>query len=86
MTCRKNYCGTCFQQLTTYIIIQEKRKKYLRSSHVDGKSEIGCFHVETATGGRQTRKMAGKSWSRGHFLKTAPLESDLPTKSQSNPL
>ena len=42
-------------------------KKYLRSSHVDGKREIGCFHVKTAIGGRQTRKMAGKSWSRGHF-------------------
>ena len=26
---------------------------YLRSSHVDGKREIACFHVETATGKRE---------------------------------
>ena len=45
MTCRKNYWGTCFQQLTTYMC-KTRRKKYLRSSHVDGKREIGCFHVE----------------------------------------
>ena len=25
----------------------KKKKKYLRSSHVDGKCEIACFHVET---------------------------------------
>ena len=24
----------------------KKRKEYLRSSHVDGKSEIACFHLE----------------------------------------
>ena len=73
MTCRKNYCGTCFQQLTTYIYMYKKkgRNTYVYfSSHVDGKREIGCFHVETATGGRQTRKMAGKSWSRGHFCRS----------------
>ena len=27
---------------------KKKRKKYLRSSHVDGKREIACFQVETA--------------------------------------
>ena len=32
---------------------KKKRKKYLRSSHVDGKREITCFHVETATGKRE---------------------------------
>ena len=66
MTCRKNYWGASFQQLTTYMY-KKRRKKYLRSSHEDGKREIACFHVETATGSRQTRKMAGKSWSRGNF-------------------
>ena len=68
MTCRKNYWVTCFQQLTTTRIL--KKEKYLRSSHVDGKREIACFHVETATGDRQTRKMAGKSWSRCHFCRS----------------
>ena len=24
----------------------KKRKEYLHSSHVDGKSEIACFHLE----------------------------------------
>ena len=38
----------------------KKRKKYLRSSHVGGKREIACSHVETGTGNRQTRKMAEK--------------------------
>ena len=52
---------TCFQQYR-----KKYRKKYLCSSHVDGKREIACFHVETATGKRQ--KMAGKSWSRVYFL------------------
>ena len=69
MTCRKNYWGICFQQLTTYMY-KKKRKKYLHISHVDGKREISCFHVETATSNRQTRKMAGKSWSRGHFCRS----------------
>ena len=32
---------------------KKKRKKYLRSSHIDGKREIACFHVETATGKRE---------------------------------
>ena len=54
MTCRKNYWGTCFQQLTTYMY-KKKRKKCLRSSHVYGKHEIACFHVETATGNRIDR-------------------------------
>ena len=44
MTNQKKYWGTCFQQLTTYTYTK-KRKKYLRSSHVDGKREIACFHV-----------------------------------------
>ena len=52
---------TCFQQYRKIY-----RKKYLRSSHVDGKREIACFHVETATSKRQ--KMAGKSWSHIYFL------------------
>ena len=51
MTCRKNYWGTCFQQLFTDVY-EKKRKKYLLSSHVDDKREIACFHVETATGKR----------------------------------
>ena len=29
---------------------KKKPKKYLRCSHLDGKREIACFHVETATG------------------------------------
>ena len=59
---RKNYWRTCFQQLTTYMY-KEKRKKYLRSSHVDGKREITCFHLETATGKRE-------KWleNRGHVV------------------
>ena len=44
--------GACFRQLTTYTY-KEKRKKYLRSSQVDGKSETACFNVETATGKRE---------------------------------
>ena len=67
MTCRKKLLWYLFSTIN-YLYVQEKRKKYLRSSHVEGKREIACFHVETATGGRQTRKMAGKSWSRGHFV------------------
>ena len=52
MTCRKYYWVTCFQQLTTYMY-EKKRKKYVRSSHVYGKREIACFHVETATDKRE---------------------------------
>ena len=66
MTCRKNYWGTCFQQLTTYMY-KKKRKKYLLSSHVDGKREITCFHVETATA-----KNGGKivvTWSLFHVIR-----------------
>ena len=62
MTCRKNYWGTCFQQLTTYKY-KERRKKYLRSSHVDCKREIACFHVETATGKREKWRE-----NRGHVV------------------
>ena len=42
---------------------KKKRKKYLRSSHVDGKREIACFHVETATDKRE-------KWpeNRGHVV------------------
>ena len=32
---------------------EKKMKKYLRSSHVDGKREIACFHVGMATGKRE---------------------------------
>ena len=42
MTCRKNYWATCFQQVMTYMY-KKKRKKYLRSSHIDGKCEIPVF-------------------------------------------
>ena len=41
--------GYLFSTLTTYMY-KKKRQKYLHSSHVDGKREIACFHVETATG------------------------------------
>ena len=60
MTCWKNYWGTCFQQLTTFL---RKRKKYLCSSHVDGKREIACFRVETATGKRE-------EWRENRFTYT----------------
>ena len=62
MPCWENYWGTCFQQLTTYMY-KKKRKKDLRSSHVDGKRKITCFHVETATGNREKRPE-----NRGHVL------------------
>ena len=62
MTCRNDYWGTCFQQLTAYTYKKE-RKKYLRSSHVDGKREIACFHVETATGKREKWRE-----NRGHVV------------------
>ena len=52
MTCRKNYWGTCFQQITTYMY-KKKRKKYLRA----------CFHVETATGKREKWRE-----NRGHVV------------------
>ena len=42
MTHRKNYWGTCFQQLTTYMY-KKKRKKYLRSSHV----VVQAFYCQT---------------------------------------
>lgn len=59
MISRKNYRATCFQQYR-----KKYRNKYLRSSHVDGKREIACFHIEIATGNRQ--KNGGKivvTWS-----------------------
>ena len=37
--------------------------KYLRSSLVDGKHEIACFHVETATGKREKWRE-----NRGHVV------------------
>ena len=43
ITCRKNYWGTCFQQLTTYMCKKKKRKNYLRISHVDDKRKIACL-------------------------------------------
>ena len=52
MTCRKYYWGTCFQQLITYMCEKKGRNTLIRSSHVDGKREISCFQVETATGNR----------------------------------
>ena len=50
-----------------YLYVQ-KRKKYLRSSHVDGKREIACFYVETqpATGKREKWRE-----SRGHVINFA---------------
>ena len=42
---------------------KKERKKYLRSSHVDGKREIPCFHVETATGKREKWRE-----NRGHVV------------------
>ena len=44
---------------------KKKRKKYLRiiSSHVAGKREIACFHVETATGKREKWRE-----NRGHVV------------------
>ena len=42
---------------------KKKRKKYLRSSHVDGKREVACFHVETATGKREKWRE-----NRGHVV------------------
>ena len=42
---------------------KKKRKKYLRSSHVDGKREIACFQVETATGKREKWRE-----NRGHVV------------------
>ena len=46
-----------------YYMYKKKRKKYLHSSHVDGKREMACFHVETATGKRE-------KWleNRGHVV------------------
>ena len=35
-----------------YLYVQEKKEEILRSSDVDGKREIACFHVDTATGKR----------------------------------
>ena len=46
-----------------HILYVQKRKKYLRSSHVDGKREIACFHVETATGKREKWRE-----NRGHVV------------------
>ena len=46
-----------------YLCEKKKRKKYLCSSHVDGKREIACFFVETATG-------KSEKWreNRGHVV------------------
>ena len=44
---------------------KKKRKKYLRSSHVDGKREIACFHVETASA---TGKREKWRENRGHVV------------------
>ena len=42
---------------------KKKRKKYLRSSHLDGKREIAYFHAETATGKREKWRE-----NRGHVV------------------
>ena len=40
MTCRKKLLWYLFSTINyLYVQMQEKRKKYLRSSHVDGKRE-----------------------------------------------
>ena len=44
------------------------RRKTRRKFHVSSKRENANFPVETASDNRQTRKMAGKSWSRGPLL------------------
>ena len=62
MNCRKNYWGTSLQQLTTCTYKKKGRNTYVVLT--------ACFHVETATGNWQTRKMGGKSWSRGHFCRS----------------
>ena len=43
------------------------RRKTRTKFHVSSKRENANFPVETASDNRQTRKMAGKSWSRGPF-------------------
>ena len=43
-----------------------------------GKRENAHFHVETASGNRQRRKMAGKSWSRAHLNVMLNLSNDSP--------
>ena len=42
---------------------KKRRKKYLRSSHEDGKREIACFYEETATGKREKWRE-----NRGHVV------------------
>ena len=42
---------------------KEEEEEILRSSHVDGKREIACFHVETATGKREKWRE-----NRGHVV------------------
>ena len=48
MTCRKNYWGTCFHQLTTSHMHKKTRKKYLRQTRNNLFSR--------RNGNRQTRK------------------------------
>ena len=43
--------------------MDKKEKKYLRSSHLDSKREIACFHVETVTGNREKWRE-----NRGHVV------------------
>ena len=64
MTCRKNYWGTCFQQLTAYMYKKKKEERTREQlSHVDGKREIACFHIETATAKREKWRE-----NRGHVV------------------
>ena len=68
MTCRKNYWGTCFQQLTTYMYKKKKRKKIL--TRFSRRRQTRNCLFSRRNGNRQTRKMAGKSWSRGYFCRS----------------
>ena len=54
-------------------MFKKKRKKYLRSSHVDGKRKIACFHVETVTGNREKWRE-----NRGHVVIFAVRVSRIP--------
>ena len=63
MSCWKNYWATCFQQLTTYIYKKKERKKYSRSSHLDGKREIACFVIT-----RDSRRADGVKVSVGYLF------------------
>ena len=48
---------------STITCIRKKVRNHLRSSHVDGKRERACFHVETATDKREKWRE-----NRGHVV------------------